>query len=40
MSPLEEAILRRKLAVIVENFKALEPIGKLKREEYLQDLYR
>jgi uncharacterized protein YutE (UPF0331/DUF86 family) len=40
MSPLEKAILRRKLAVIVENLKALEPIGKLEREEYLRDLYK
>ena len=40
MSPLDEAIVRRKLAVIVENLKALEPIEKLASEEYLQDLYR
>jgi uncharacterized protein YutE (UPF0331/DUF86 family) len=40
MSPLDEAIVRRKLAVIVENLKALEPIEKLPREEYLRDLYK
>ena len=40
MSPLEKAILRRKLAVIVENLKALEPIAKLERGEYLRDLYK
>jgi hypothetical protein len=40
MSPVEEGIVRRKLAVIVENLKALEPIKDLTREEYIEDLYK
>ncbi len=40
MSPIEEGIIRRKLAVIVENLKALEPIKDLTREEYIEDLYK
>lgn len=40
MSPLEEAIVRRKLSVIVENLRALEPITGLSREEYIRDLYK
>ena len=40
MSPIEEAIIRRKLSVIVENLKALEPIGKMTLKEYIQELYK
>jgi uncharacterized protein YutE (UPF0331/DUF86 family) len=40
MSPLEEAIVRRKLAVIVENLRALEPIAGFSREEYISDIYK
>jgi len=40
MSPIEEAIIRRKLSVIVENLRALEPIGKMTSREYIQDLYK
>ncbi|MFZ5998209.1 MAG: type VII toxin-antitoxin system HepT family RNase toxin [Nitrospirota bacterium] len=40
MSPLEAEIVRRKLAVIVENLNALAPIGKMSKEEYLQDIYK
>ena len=40
MSPVEEEILRRKLATIVENLKALEPIGKMTLREYFQELYK
>lgn len=40
MSPLEEAIVRRKLAVIVENLRALEPITHLSREAYIGDIYK
>lgn len=40
MSPVEEGIVRGKLAVIVENLKALEPIKDLTREEYIEDLYK
>lgn len=40
MSPVEKEIIRRKLAIIVENLKALEPIKSITREEYVQDIYK
>jgi len=40
MSPIEVEIVRRKLAVIIENLKILEPIKDLNTDEYLQDLYK
>jgi uncharacterized protein YutE (UPF0331/DUF86 family) len=40
MSPVEEGILRRKLAAIVENLKALEPIARMTPRQYLEDLYK
>jgi uncharacterized protein YutE (UPF0331/DUF86 family) len=40
MSPIEEEIIRRKLATIVENLKALEPIGKMTLKEYIHELYK
>ena len=40
MTPLEIEVIRKKLAVIQENLKALEPIRVMAEEEYLQDLYR
>ncbi|HAM52788.1 MAG TPA: DUF86 domain-containing protein [Nitrospiraceae bacterium] len=40
MSPLDEAIVRKKLTVIVQNLKALEPIRRMTRQEYLDDLYK
>ena len=40
MSPVEEEIIRRKLAAIVENLKALEPIARMTRGQYLEDLYK
>ena len=40
MSPVEEAIVRRKLAIIVENLKALEPIAGISRVDYLGDIYK
>lgn len=40
MSPVEEGIIRKKLAVMVENLKALEPIKDMSRDEYIQDLYK
>jgi uncharacterized protein YutE (UPF0331/DUF86 family) len=40
MSPVEEGILRRKLAAIVENLKALEPIARMTQTQYLEDLYK
>jgi len=39
MSPLEKEIIRRKMATIVENLKALEPIGNMTLNEYIQGLY-
>ena len=40
MSPIEEETLRRKLAVITENLRALLPIKDLILEEYATDIYR
>jgi uncharacterized protein YutE (UPF0331/DUF86 family) len=40
MSPIEVEIVRRKLAIIIENLKILEPIKGMKPEEYLQDVYK
>jgi uncharacterized protein YutE (UPF0331/DUF86 family) len=40
MSPVEEGILRRKLAAIVENLRALEPIARMTQTQYLEDLYK
>ena len=40
MSPLDIEIIQRKLAVILENLKALEAIEEMKKEEYFRDIYR
>jgi uncharacterized protein YutE (UPF0331/DUF86 family) len=40
MSPIEEEIIRRKLSIIVENLRALEPIEKMTAKEYIEDLYK
>ena len=40
MSPIEKEVLRRKLAIIVENLKALEPIKDMARDEYIKDIYK
>ena len=40
MSPLEKEIIRKKLAIIVENLKALHPIKDISSEEYLKDIYK
>ncbi|MFH0813049.1 MAG: DUF86 domain-containing protein [Pseudomonadota bacterium] len=40
MSPIEKEIIIRKLAVIVDNLKALEPIRDMAREEYVKDVYK
>ena len=40
MSPVEIEIVRRKPGVIIENLRALEPIGDMTQEEYIGDLYR
>ena len=39
MSPLGKAIVRRKLEVIVEDLKALEPVQHRKKEEYVKDFF-
>lgn len=40
MSPVEVEIVRRKLSVMIENLKALEPIKNMKKDEYLGDIYK
>jgi uncharacterized protein YutE (UPF0331/DUF86 family) len=40
MTPIEVEIVHKKLAVIQENLKALEPIHLMNEDEYLLDLYR
>lgn len=40
MSPFDVEIIQRKLAVILDNLKALEPIHRMERDEYLRDLYK
>jgi uncharacterized protein YutE (UPF0331/DUF86 family) len=40
MSPLEQEIIRRKLALIAGNLKALEPIASMSEEEYSGDFYK
>ena len=40
MSPIDEAVIRRKLGIIIDNLQALQPIQKMTREEYASDLYR
>lgn len=40
MSPVEKGIVRRKLAVIIENLKALEPIKVMSKEDYIEDIYK
>jgi len=40
MSPVEVEILKRKLALIVENLNALELIAQMTKEEYASDLYK
>lgn len=40
MSPLDRDIVRRKLKVVVENLRALEPIKLMTEEEYVGDLYK
>jgi len=37
---MEVEIVRRKLAVIIENLETLEPVMWMKPEEYLQDVYK
>lgn len=40
MTPVEKDIIRRKLAVIVENLKVLEPIKQMGKDEYIRDVYK
>jgi len=40
MSPVEIEVIKRKIAVIIENLKALEPIKKMSTDEYVVDLYK
>ena len=40
MSPIEIEIVKRKLARIAENLKALESIKDMNQDEYIQDLYK
>ena len=40
MSPVDIEIIRRKLAVIIENIDALVPIMNLTKEEYIEDIYK
>jgi uncharacterized protein YutE (UPF0331/DUF86 family) len=40
MSPLEKEIVRKKIAVIMENLKALETIKNMSLEQYMDDIYK
>jgi len=40
MTPVDNEIIRRKLAVIIENIKALEPVSGITKEEYVKDIYK
>jgi uncharacterized protein YutE (UPF0331/DUF86 family) len=40
MSPLEEEIIRKKVAVMIENLRALEPIMNMTPEEYIEEVYK
>jgi len=40
MTPVEAEIITRKLAVIIGNIKALEPIKGMAKDDYIEDLYK
>jgi uncharacterized protein YutE (UPF0331/DUF86 family) len=40
MSPFDADIIRAKIAIILDNLKALEPIKEMNRDEYIRDLYK
>lgn len=40
MSPVEAAVVRRKIAVMIESLNALDPIKDMTEEEYVEDLYK
>jgi hypothetical protein len=37
MSPIEEEIIRKKIAVLIENLKSLEPIMNMTPKEYIEE---
>lgn len=40
MSPVEVEIIRKKLSVMIENLKALQPVKNMKKDEYIEDIYK
>lgn len=40
MSPIENEIVRKKIAIIIENLKILEPINNMNLEQYTNDIYK
>jgi len=38
MTPVDAEIIRKKLGIIIENLKALEPLRNVQRSEYNEDL--
>ncbi|MCL5277851.1 MAG: DUF86 domain-containing protein, partial [Deltaproteobacteria bacterium] len=40
MTPVEKDIIRRKLSIIIENLKVLEPISKMSKADYAGDVYK
>ena len=40
MSPFDTDIIRAKIAIILDDLKALEPIEQMSQDEYLRDLYK
>ena len=40
MSPVEKEVIRRKIAVFIENLKALEAVKDITIEEYRDDIYK
>jgi uncharacterized protein YutE (UPF0331/DUF86 family) len=40
VSPVQTEVIRRKLSVIINNLKALEPFDKISADDYATDLYR
>jgi len=40
MSPVEVEVIRRKLAIIVGNLRALEPVRVMSKRDYIEDFYK
>jgi len=40
VSPIDKGIIRRKLAIIIENLNALQPIETMPGEDYIDDIYK